>query len=90
MLLHSPVRCRGASFADTTYYTDCSRAGVFDAGTGSWVCQLTRACTEGRRSPVTARVGHAVTVNLLRAFADGPAGAHHPSRPNLARLGIAP
>jgi hypothetical protein len=29
-------------------------------------------------------------VNLLRAFAGGPAGVHHPSRSNLARLGIAP
>jgi hypothetical protein len=90
VLLHSPVRCRGASSADTTYYTARSRAGVFDAGTGSWVCQLARACTEGRRSPVTARVVRAITVKLLWTFAGGPAGVHHPSRSNLARLGIAP
>jgi hypothetical protein len=90
VLLHSPVRCRGASFADTTYYTAPGGAGVFDAGTGSWVCQLSRACTEGRRSPVTARVVRAVTVTLLRALARGPAGAHHRSRSNLARLGIKP
>jgi hypothetical protein len=75
-LLHSPVRCRGPSFADTTYYTARSGAGVFDAGTGSWVCQLARVCAEHRRSPVTARVVRAVTVRLLRAFAHGPAGAH--------------
>jgi hypothetical protein len=90
VLLHSPVRCRGASSADTTYYTARSRAGVFDAGTGSWVCQLARACPEGRRSPVTARVVRAITVKLLWTFAGGPAGVHHPSRSNLARLGIAP
>jgi hypothetical protein len=30
-----------------------------------------------------------VTVNLLRVFASGPAGRHHPSRSNLARLGLA-
>ena len=95
VLLHSPIRClgasvRGASFADTTYYTAPSGAGVFDAGTGSWVCQLSRACAEGRRFPVTARVVRAVTVRLLRAFARGPAGARHPSRSNLARLGIGP
>jgi hypothetical protein len=76
VLLHSPVRCRGPSFADTTYYTARSGAGVFDAGTGSWVCQLARVCAEHRRSPVTARVVRAVTVRLLRAFARGPAGAH--------------
>ena len=75
VLLHSPVRCRGPSFADTTCYTAPSGAGVFDAGTGSWVCQLARACTEGRRSPITARVVRAVTVKLLRRFAGGPAGA---------------
>jgi hypothetical protein len=77
VLLRSPVRCRGASFADTTYYTAAAGAGVFDAGTGSWVCQLARVCAEGRRSAVTARVVRAVTVRLLRAFARGPAGARH-------------
>jgi hypothetical protein len=77
VLLHSPVRCRGARFADTTYYTAAGGAGVFDAGTGSWVCQLARVCAEGRRSAVTARVVRAVTVRLLRAFARGPAGARH-------------
>jgi hypothetical protein len=88
VLLHSPVRCRGrASFADTSWYTAHSGAGVFDAGTGSWVCQLARVCAEHRRSPVTARVVRAVTVRLLRAFAGGPAGRDHPSRSNLARLG---
>src|SRR5512132_195126 len=89
VLLHSPVRCRGASYADTTYYTARSGAGVFDAGTSSWVCQLSRACAKTRRFPVTARMVRAVTVKLLRAFARGPAGAQHPSRSNLARLGAA-
>ncbi|HEY2959239.1 MAG TPA: N,N-dimethylformamidase beta subunit family domain-containing protein [Actinomycetota bacterium] len=78
VLLHSPVRCRGPSFADATWYTAGSGAGVFDAGTGSWVCQLDRACAERRRSAATARVVRAVTVNLLRRLAAGPAGADHP------------
>jgi hypothetical protein len=79
VLLHSPVRCRGrASFADTTWYTTTSGAGVFDAGTGSWVCQLELACAKARRSAVTARVVRVVTTNLLRRLAAGPAGAHHP------------
>jgi hypothetical protein len=95
VLLHSPLQClgaavRGPSFADTTYYTAHSGAGVFDAGTSSWVCQLARACAKTRRSPVTARVVRAVTVTLLRGFARRPAGQHHPSRSNLARLGIDP
>jgi hypothetical protein len=74
VLLHSPVHCRGPSFADTTWYTAGSGAGVFDAGTGSWVCQLERACAKPRRSALTARVVRAVTTNLLRALAAGPAG----------------
>jgi hypothetical protein len=88
VLLHSPVHCRGASFADTTWYTARSGAGIFDAGTGSWVCQLSRACAGGRTSAATARVVRAATVKLLRVFTSGPAGEHHPSRSNLARLGI--
>jgi hypothetical protein len=90
VLLHSPVRCRGASFADTSYYTARSGAGVFASGTSSWVCQLSRACAEPRRSALTARVVRRVTVNLLRVFARGPAGRHHPSRSNLTHLGIGP
>jgi hypothetical protein len=95
VLLHSPLQClgasvRGPSFADTTYYTAGSGAGVFDAGTGSWVCQLSQACAKTHQSPATARVVRAVTVKLLRGFAAGPAGRRHPSRSNLAGLGIEP
>jgi hypothetical protein len=95
VLLHSPVQClgasvRGASFADITYYTAGSGAGVFNAATSSWVCQLSRACAKTRRSAVTARVVRTVTVNLLRVFASGPAGQRHPSRSNLTRLGLDP
>jgi hypothetical protein len=90
LLLHSPVHCRGPSFADVTYYSARSGAGVFDAGTGSWVCQLAHICSGGRRSPLTAQVVRDVTVTLLRAFAAGPAGRSHPSHSNLARFGIRP
>jgi hypothetical protein len=95
VLLHSPLHClgasvRGPSFADTTYYTARSGAGVFNAATSSWVCQLSRACATTRRSPRTARVVRTATVNLLRVFARGPAGQGHPSRSNLTRLGLDP
>jgi hypothetical protein len=74
LLLHSPVRCRGqASFADATWYTAASGAGVFDAGTGSWVCQLARVCSDRRSaSALTARVVRTITINLLRHLATGP------------------
>jgi hypothetical protein len=95
VLLHSPLQClgasvRGPSFADTTYYTAASGAGVFNAATSSWVCQLSRACASTRRSRLTARVVRTATVNLLRVFAQGPAGQGYPSRSNLARLGLDP
>jgi hypothetical protein len=91
LLLHSPVRCRGrASFADATYYTAPSGAGMFDTGTSSWVCQLDAVCAGGRRSPLTTRIVRAATVNLLGVFATGPAGQRHPSRSNLTRFHITP
>jgi len=91
LLLHSPLTCRGrASFADATYYTAASGAGVFDSGTSSWVCQLNQTCADKRSSPVTGEVVTAVTENLLRAFAAGPAAHQHPSRSNLDRFHVAP
>jgi hypothetical protein len=87
VLLHSAFECPGgvASHADATYYVARSGAAVFDAGTIDWVCAVGGGCSATRR---TARVVRAVTDNLLRAFATGPAGRSHPARDNLAALGI--
>jgi hypothetical protein len=82
ILLHSPFTCPlgQRSAADTTYYTTASGAGVFDAGTMSWVCALGAACAV---PPETQRFVQVVTDNLLHAFAAGPAGAAHPARDNV-------
>ena len=84
LVLHSPLRCRyHSSFSDVTYYTAPSGAGVVDTGTSSWVCQIDQVCAAGRNSATTSAAVRRISVNLLRAFAAGPAGLLHPSRSNL-------
>ena len=81
LLAHSPVRCGGrSSFADMTYYSAPSGAGVFASGTNWWVTKLVPACPPGScpHDPAVIQM----TRNLLEAFAVGPAGLTHPSVAN--------
>jgi hypothetical protein len=90
VLAHSPVDCNGReSHADVTYYTTRSRAGVFDSGTSIWTTAMGQSCVITGRCGPRASVLVRVTVNLLRAFAVGPAGQRHPSVPNAADVGLA-
>jgi hypothetical protein len=83
VLAHSPVLIKGRwSFADMTYYTALSGAGVFSAGS-IWFERHLRPGQGGTDGQMAAMVA-----NLLGAFAVGPAGLAHPSQPNLERLGI--
>ncbi len=83
VLAHSAVVCRGHhSFADMAYYTTASGAGVFSGGS-IW---LERHFLPGSSGP-DGQATRMMT-NLLRVFAHGPAGRTHPSRSNLAALGI--
>src|SRR5882757_1401380 len=79
ILAHSPSTCAGRpSFADASYHVEPSGAGVFDAGTMRWVCAL-RHCgpkTDDSSGPILSRA----TLNILRAFAAGPAGKAHPAK----------
>jgi hypothetical protein len=79
ILAHSPSTCDGRpSFADASYHVEPSGAGVFDAGTMRWVCAL-RHCgpkTDASSGPILSRA----TLNILRAFAAGPAGKAHPAK----------
>ncbi|WP_433505854.1 N,N-dimethylformamidase beta subunit family domain-containing protein [Pseudonocardia halophobica] len=85
VLFHSPVTCRGRpDFADATWYSVPSGAGVFSAGTQYWICGLDPACRGGTSAPVIGTI----TTRLLTAFAAGPAGAAHPAEDNLSALGI--
>ena len=87
VLAHSPLRCDGRlSSADTAYYTAPSGAGVFASGTMRWVCAI-RVPSCGHGVGVAARTFvDRATMNLLRAFARGPAGRAHPAIDNLAQL----
>jgi hypothetical protein len=93
VLFHSPVVCgttKKHEFADATYYTTPSGAGVFSSGTQDWVCGLDPACPNSRGNPRVAQALTAISTRLLQQFAAGPAGTAHPAVDNLARLGIEP
>ncbi|GGZ74924.1 N,N-dimethylformamidase beta subunit family domain-containing protein [Streptomyces bluensis] len=85
IIAHSPLECRGVrSYQDSAYYTAESGAGVFNTGTMRWVESLKGDGAHGI-PPSSARLTRRVTANLLRAFAQGPAGRRHSARDNLAR-----
>ena len=89
VLAHSPVTCRGnASFADSTWYTVPSGAGVFTAATFGWSPRLLEACPAGPPTTPICKL-QKVTRNILTAFSEGPAGIAHPSVSNLSKFGIA-
>jgi hypothetical protein len=75
----SPLMCQGhADYADMTYYSAPSGAGVFASGTLLWIPKLDPSCA----MPCPGRVVTRVTENLLAAFGGGPAGTSHPSTAN--------
>ncbi|MEJ6510603.1 MAG: hypothetical protein QNL59_05600 [Actinomycetota bacterium] len=88
ILAHSPVTCRGMnSYADTTWYSASSGAGVFAAATFGWSPLMLEACPTGTPSTPVCKL-QKVTENILRAFAKGPAGAAHPSVSNLSKFSM--
>lgn len=90
VLAHSPVTCKGRqTFADISYYTAPSGAGVLVLGTFRWIPLLDDACPDGVGTGVSCQVQQAVG-NVLREFAKGPSGLRQPSKSNLDRFGIRP
>jgi hypothetical protein len=88
VVAHSPVVCRGKrSFADATYYTAPSGAGVFAVGTFWWIPPLKAECPAGPATGSDCKI-QKIVENILRAFSLGPNGQRHPSVNNLAELGI--
>jgi hypothetical protein len=86
ILAHSPLTCRNQpKFADTTYYTARSDAGVFDAASTGWVDKL--ECGAPVQSKTCDQRVVTITTNVLDAFATGPAGVQHPSSPNWSSFG---
>jgi hypothetical protein len=89
VICHSPVVCNGHhSYSDVTYYTAPSGAGVFATGTLWWERQLGPLCTHPDLVHTDQCHIRRITGNVLEAFLAGPAGVAHPSKPNLAALGI--
>ena len=83
VLSHSPLRCQGASsYGDSAYYTHPGGAGVFNCGTMRWVEAIYGDQPHGI-SGHTPDFVRRVTMNLLRAFADGPAAQAYPAHDNL-------
>ena len=80
VVLHSPIRCGNFRYADATYYSAKSGAGVFNTGTMGWVKAL--AGRDGKR---TETLVENITKTLLRAFARPRAGAAHPARDTVGK-----
>ena len=79
ILTHSPLTCHGKpDFADATYYTAPSGAGVFASGSIGFVGQIDANCEP---ADCAGRVLGRLMTNLLAAFGAGPAGLAHPSDP---------
>ena len=89
VLSHSPLDCQGrASYQESAYYTVSSGAAVFDAGTMQWVCALGPACFPVAVTAAGQQFVRTATLNLLTAFAAGPAGKRHPATDNTAADGV--
>jgi hypothetical protein len=91
VLAHSPVVCRDVnSFADMTYYTAPSGAGVFATGTFRIEDHMGPPCPPDQiASNLDCQITQMMT-NVISAFSAGPSGVEHPSHNNLADYGIAP
>jgi hypothetical protein len=82
VVAHSPVKVGGrASFADTSYYSAPSGAGVFASASIWWLTKLSPPRVFAA-SPYIPEITE-ITLNVLRAFGTGPAGKTHPSRGNV-------
>jgi hypothetical protein len=88
VLAHSPVSCDGdTTYADLSYYTAPSGAGVLEMGTLGVeprlgpLCPAARLTAQDWNCQLRQMVGNVVTT-----FAEGPAGVAHPAEPNLDEL----
>jgi len=90
ILAHSPTL--GVSgYSDMTYYTTPLGGGVFDSGTADFVTAMWSGAGHlpGLLSfgvgPAASKI-EAMTLNLLRVFAIGPAAISTPSKPNWQKI----
>lgn len=79
IVAHSPVKCVGRSdFADMTYYTAPSGAGVIDSGSIDFIGGVYTSPPPGSPAVEVTQI----TKNILAVFGEGPAGLRHPSVAN--------
>lgn len=82
VLASSPIRFKDSVYEHAmTYYAHESGAGVFATGTIAWIHALDTTWPDD----TTREFVRGATTNVLRAFAAGPTGRAHPSRPNADR-----
>lgn len=88
IVMHSPGPCPNGTprAADASYYVARSGAGVFDAGSIAWSCNVAPSCGGVTNRP-THDVVRRVTDNILAAFAQQRAGRVHPAHDNVAAVG---
>jgi hypothetical protein len=88
VVAHSPATCGPGrhTFADATYYTTPSGAGVFSTGSMKWLLALRGANRQQGIDGTTVSFARKVTTNLLTAMAAGPLGQRHPANPDLASI----
>lgn len=75
---HSPVQVllHGTQFADTSYYTTPSGAGVWQSGTNGWIPAI-GVCSQG--DVCASRLVQIMTLNVLAELGRGPLGRRFPS-----------
>jgi hypothetical protein len=84
LIAHSPVTCHDQhTYADVSYYTTPSGAGVLDTGTTNWEQAAAGAIGTGHERLLDEHVINAATINVLLTFAAGPAARTHPAVDNL-------
>lgn len=83
VLASGPVNYKDSVYSHAmTYYSHASGAGVIATGTIAWINALD---AEVWPDDETTGFVRAATTNVLRAFAEGPAGVTHPSVGNADR-----
>ena len=95
VLAHSPVPTsestvsgtvwNGNSYSDMVYFTNpVSHAGTIDTGNNVWIGDLSRCTNTTPHCAAPALI--TITNNILRVFAQGPAGLREPAVSNLASI----
>lgn len=88
VVAHSPVECAsiGPTYADMTYYTVDSGAGVVATGSMLWTIAVRGTNERNNIGPATVDFARTVTRTILTEMSSGPLGQRHPAVGNLAEI----